>query len=167
MTEPPVEVLSKLPEAIPEIVRAVVEAVAKYPIPVTESTLVVAESVLMPANCEVDEAKMPANAEIGVEVAEVFTPKFWVGVNGNDPPPAEIAPHTTVPDELVVSALVPEHEAMPEIVSAVVDAVPEMLALPNCAPPTALSWPAMVEEPVTASAVDVAPTAVSPPLNAI
>ena len=34
------------------------------------------------AKCEVEEAKRPAVANRGVEVAEVLTPKFSVGVNG-------------------------------------------------------------------------------------
>ncbi len=32
--------------------------------------------------CEVEEAKIPAVANRGVEVAEVLTPKFSVGVKG-------------------------------------------------------------------------------------
>ena len=35
------------------------------------------------AKCEVDEAKSPLSANIGVEVAEVLTPKLLVGVNGH------------------------------------------------------------------------------------
>ena len=37
------------------------------------------------AMTEVDEAKMPVRAQIGVEVAEVLTPKFEVGVKSNAP----------------------------------------------------------------------------------
>ena len=37
---------------------------------------------------------------------------------------------------------------------------------PKVAPPTALSWPEIVVEPVTASEVEVAPAKVAPPLNA-
>ena len=50
---------------------------------VTERSVVVAEMVLIPANCDVDEAKMPLCAQIGVEVAEVLTPKLDAGVNGH------------------------------------------------------------------------------------
>ena len=45
---------------------------------------------------------------------------------------------------------------------------PEKLAVPNCAPPTAFSWPAIVEEAETESEpVEVAFVVVSPPLNAM
>jgi hypothetical protein len=43
---------------------------------------------------------------------------------------------------------------------------PVTVALPKDAPPKALSWLEMVVDPVTASAVEVAPTKVAPPLNA-
>ena len=33
--------------------------------------------------CEVDDAKIPPCAEIGVEVAEVLPPKLLSGINGN------------------------------------------------------------------------------------
>ncbi len=50
--------------------------------------------------------------------------------------------------------------------------MPERFAVPNCAPPTALSMPAMVEDDVTESAEVVAAVAeivvaVSPPLKAM
>ena len=46
------------------------------PIPTLPSKVVV-------ENLEVEEAKIPCTAKSGVDVAEVLTPKFSVGVNGN------------------------------------------------------------------------------------
>jgi hypothetical protein len=51
---------------------------------VTERSVVDAEMVEISAKRDVDEAKIPLCAKIGVEVADVLVPKFSVGVNGND-----------------------------------------------------------------------------------
>ena len=50
--------------------------------PVTERSEVVAEIAMISEKREVEDAKMPLCAKIGVEVAEVLTPKLVVGVNG-------------------------------------------------------------------------------------
>ena len=59
---------------------------------------------------------------MGVEVAEVLTPKFVAGVNGNAEPPV-IAPQATTPEVLVVRALEPLQPEIPETVRFVVEAV--------------------------------------------
>ena len=50
---------------------------------VTVRSVVDAEIATISEKREVDEAKRPLCAKIGVEVAEVFTPKLFVGVNGH------------------------------------------------------------------------------------
>jgi hypothetical protein len=55
----------------------------------------------------------------------------------------------------------------PETESVEESVVAPAVSAPNVAPPTALSWPLTVVEPVTASAVVVAPAKVAPPLNAM
>ena len=92
--------------------------------PVESKLVVVAEMVEMPAKREVEEAKRPLCAKSAVEVAEVLTPKFSVGVKGKEAP----LPVASVPQERTpcVSALTSQDAALrPETMRAVVEAVPE------------------------------------------
>src|SRR5579863_9118079 len=58
-----------------------------------------------------------------------------------------------------------ESVARPDVLRVESEARPVAESVPNDAPPKALSCEVIVVEPVTASAVVVAPTAVSPPLK--
>ena len=78
MTFPSAVVLSKLPEAIEEMKKLVVElfpAMVRLPkIEEVASVEDVDEPTSMRSNAEVEEAKIAARAKRGVEVAEVLTP---------------------------------------------------------------------------------------------
>src|SRR3989338_821545 len=66
----PVALVFRSDDWIPEMVRFVVEAVPKYPVPETESAVEEAY-----ANCEVEEAKRPVRNQAGVVVEFVLVPK--------------------------------------------------------------------------------------------
>ena len=100
--------------------RLLVLAVPKYPVPLTESAVVEAYAI-----CEVDDAWSPAVNQIGVEVELIATPKLVPGVKGKAPALLVIPAQTTAPEELVVSALEPEQEEIPDTVRLLVLAVPK------------------------------------------
>ena len=66
----PVALVFRSDDWIPEMVRFVVEAVPKYPVPETESAVEEAY-----ANCDVEEAKRPVRNQAGVVVEFVLVPK--------------------------------------------------------------------------------------------
>ncbi len=139
--------------------------------PVERKFVVVAEIVLMPANCEVDDAKMPPRAQSGVVVAAVDTPKFGRITNGDDSPKLQDCVVTWPLKSTVRHAPAPEMRLViandDEVASArMVLPATESVPLALSAPPT-LSKLEMVVEPVTANVpVEVAPVVVRPPLNA-
>ena len=92
-----------------------------------------------------------------------------VGVNGNAPPLAVMALQMTLPEELVVSALAPLHDAVPviakvEVVAFVNRELPKSVVEPNRFANVELNAPLTVVEPNTAKLVEVAPWNDDPPL---
>src|SRR3989344_8352307 len=102
----PVALVFRIDDWIPEMVRFVVEAVLKYPVPETESAVEEAY-----ANCDVDEAKRPVRNHAGVVVAFVLVPKVvrtlqsqgrvsvMVPPRATSPPPARPLPAETVTED--------------------------------------------------------------------
>ena len=105
-TTPPVPLVESMEFWIPEIVRLVVLAVPKKPVPEAESPVVEAY-----ASCEVEEAKSPVRNQVGVVVALVEVPKVVSRDQGQgfvrvmeppretDPPPVRPEPAVTVTEE--------------------------------------------------------------------
>lgn len=140
--------------------------------PVDSKLVVVAEIVLMPANREVDDAKMADCAQIGVEVAAVCVPKFGKKTNGVAAPRLQDWV-VTLPLKSTVRHC-PAPETRPVIAKLVEVAFASVVLPATVSEPFALSAPptlrrlASVVEPVTAKVpVEVAPVVVRPPLNAI
>ena len=99
----PVPFVARRPCWMPEMVRLVVEAVLKKPVPETERAVEEAYSI-----CEVEEAKIPVLYHVGVVVAFVVVPKdvamvqsqgfvrVMVPPKATEPPPVRPLPAETV-----------------------------------------------------------------------
>src|SRR3989344_5585976 len=101
----PVALVFRSDDWIPEMVRFVVEAVPKYPVPETESAVEEAY-----ANCDVEEAKRPVRNQAGVVVEFVLVPKVVV---------ATTFPVESVPSKELVSEV---RYVLPVLVKSVVEA---------------------------------------------
>jgi len=127
-TVPVVEPIAKAgaePSAAVGLIERRAQGVVVAPIPTEPSTpaRIVVEATFKVLAKIVVEAWRPALNQIGVEVAFAVAPKLVVGVQENAPPPVPQEVVVTFPDESVVRQE-PAEAPRPEVVSAVVEAVP-------------------------------------------